>query len=136
MCGCSSQDYHTTYIGFVPEKYPARGPSTQQDFSDLSVSYHPCLGYLSRFKVLLVKKCLYKLQELPYTRPTTTIKIFVRILPLKMLSRASFSYIREKKEPSGLFVNEVVFSKLSSSEGSPKLKRLLPIKEKCLDFKH
>ena len=49
-----------------------------------------------------------------------------------MISRASFSYIREKKEPSVLFVDEVVFSKLSSSEGNPKLKRLLPKREKCL----
>ena len=90
-----SQDYHTTYRGFVPENYPARGPSTQ-DLSDSSVSYHLCLGCLSRFKVFLVKKCLYKLQELPYTHPTTTIKIFVRILPSKMHLLVTFG---RKKNP-------------------------------------
>ena len=65
---------------------------------------------------------------------TATIKIFVRIHSLKMLSQASLSYIREKKEPSVLFVDEIVFSKLSSSEGSPKLKRLLKKRERKMSI--
>ena len=51
-----------------------------------------------------------------------------------MLSQASLSYIREKKEPSVLFVDEIVFSKLSSSEGSPKLKRLLKKRERKMSI--
>jgi len=54
-----------------------------------------------------------------------------------MLSKASFSYFRETKDPSAHFVIEVVFSKLSSSEGGPKLKRKLPKKRNfVLGYKH
>ena len=63
---------------------------------------------------------------------TTTSKMFVRIHSLKMLSLVSLSYIWEQKEQSFLFVNGIVFSKLSSSEGSQKLKRLLTKRETFL----
>lgn len=56
----------------------------------------------------------------------------MRIHSLKMPAWASLSYIREQKEPSVLFVHGILFSKLSSSEGSQKLKRLLTKREKCL----
>ena len=49
-----------------------------------------------------------------------------------MLSRASLSYIWEQTEQSLLFVTGIVFVKLSSSEGNPKLNRLLTKREKIL----